>query len=188
MAVGRRDRHWLKLDLSYDDWQQSTLRISWTAYVRSIRNLGFMVLSSNVQNPADFIIDIESTSAKISDPRRVLHTLKYTSLLPQASLWTLDRPSGVPFTVALEPLYSCRVPLDFDKIILELSALESNAILAVTVDRSSKQSFSRPWTLAYIKSKRKRLTSRSPGFDMTTYCLSMAHSGPGTVLLRRTVG
>ncbi len=71
------------------------------------------------------------------------------------------------------------LPPDFNRVALELAALESSAIPAITVDRTPKRSFSRHWVLADIKLNRERLTGRmrsSPGFDTTTYGLFMALS------------
>ncbi|KAK0479590.1 hypothetical protein IW261DRAFT_1478221 [Armillaria novae-zelandiae] len=92
-----RHELWLKLDLSNDDWQQFTkftLRISWAAY-----------------DPADFLIDILDgdaiSSAKSTDlPTRLKYArirLVDTGVVNPGI--SVDRPTAVPFTVILEPLY-----------------------------------------------------------------------------------
>ncbi|KAK0465854.1 uncharacterized protein EV420DRAFT_1508316 [Desarmillaria tabescens] len=122
---------WLKLDLSNDDWQRFTkftLRISWAAY-----------------DPTDFLIDIldgdSITSAKSSDPPA---RLKYARIrLVDTGVLTpgmsVDRPTAVPFTVVLEPLYFGVLPASVIPTLYFLIAVVLLAAVAL------------PWINAYLE-------------------------------------
>ncbi|KAK0234237.1 hypothetical protein IW262DRAFT_1291106 [Armillaria fumosa] len=126
-----RHELWLKLDLSNDDWQQFTkftLRISWAAY-----------------DPADFLIDIIDgdaiSSGKSTDPPT---RLKYARIrLVDTGVVTpgisVDRPTAVPFTVILEPLYFGVLPAS---VVPTLYFLIAVVLLAATA---------LPWINAYLE-------------------------------------